>query len=238
MNHAPEKSVEHAIAEDVSLPLWSEGWFVAGIVFGVSLGAVFYVLIGSVYFSGSSQPNPTNTFTVFVIALLLAAALCGIGLLCHARYAAAMHNSNPAERRANLHGLVATQRLIVVCLLLFFGAAAIWQAFAQATGLGVLSLALVVGQLIIGQRLLPRFLNVLAGRAARTNAALRGVDVLAAFGIGALGVVAGAPVVMNAMPGSFFLLITQVLSALAIPWVPVMLTVAGIHRRASHSISL
>ena len=132
-----------------------------------------------------------------------------------------------------MHGVVAVQRRVVAGLLLFFGVAAVWQAFAQAAWLGLLSLVLVAAQLGVGWRLQPRFLNVIAGRAAKTVAALRMVDALAAFGIGLVGVLAGLPVVMNAAPGSFFLLLTQVLSAVAVPWVPAMWAVAGMHGRAA-----
>ncbi len=227
--HSLPAELVEAVARDTRAPLLDEGWFVAVVVWGGSVAVVAFVLFGSVFFSGMPHSNPAAVGAVLMAALLLGAVAGVGGLLVH-RQLRRSRQQAPAAALASRHRAVAVQRLLVAGLLLLFGAAGLWHAwfFAPLTGvLGLLTFGLTLG---LGFSALPTMLALLAGQSRRVTHAARTLDRLLLLGIGLLSALVILPPIANAQPGVFFLVLTQILSLLGLPWVAAMLATARIHR--------
>ena len=222
-----------AILQVTHIPLLSEGWFVAGIVWGFSVTAVTFVFFGSVFFSGMAHANPAAVRTTLNISILIGLIYGVAGLAVNRLYNLSRKKS-PRGPSPELHRAVAWHRLISADLLLLLGLAGLWHAwlFSPLTrALGVLTFTLAVALGIIA---LPAALMLITGKFKRV---LRILDRILLLGIGLTSALISIPAVVRAEPGAFFLLISQVLVLLALPWVAPMLAVARIHFRHARALT-
>lgn len=223
--------LKRAVAKDAFVPLLSEGWFAAGVVTALALGIVTFVFFGVVFFPGQPHAAPTLVRAVLVVAGLIGTAGGLAGLRIHAWYQAAMRATG-AQRRRLLHLAVAGHRLLVAALFLIFGLSALWVAWFVSPLAGVVAVVVFALELVAGTINVPNFLSLLCGRSVRFTQAARRLDRGLRVAIGLLALLVALPPLLNARPGAVFLVLTQLLSALALLWVPTMLAVARIHLAA------
>lgn len=223
--------LKRAVAKDAFVPLLSEGWFAAGVVTALALGIVTFVFFGVVFFPGQPHAAPTLVRAVLVVASLIGTAGGLAGLRIHAWYQAAMRATG-AQRRRLLHLAVAGHRLLVAALFLIFGLSALWVAWFVSPLAGVVAVVVFALELVAGTINVPNFLSLLCGRSVRFTQAARRLDRGLRVAIGLLALLVALPPLLNARPGAVFLVLTQLLSALALLWVPTMLAVARIHLAA------
>ncbi|MFZ2488798.1 MAG: hypothetical protein WAZ19_11805 [Anaerolineae bacterium] len=223
--------LKRAVAKDAFVPLLSEGWFAAGVVTALALGIVTFVFFGVVFFSGQPHAAPTLVRAVLVVAGLIGTAGGLAGLRIHAWYQAAMRATG-AQRRRLLHLAVAGHRLLVAALFLIFGLSALWVAWFVSPLAGVVAVVVFALELVAGTINVPNFLSLLCGRSVRFTQAARRLDQGLRVAIGLLALLVALPPLLNARPGAVFLVLTQLLSALALLWLPTMLAVARIHLAA------
>lgn len=235
--HRLPQSLTKAVVADVHIPLLSEGWFVAGVVWGGSVAAVSFVLFGSVFFAGMPQASPAATRVVLAASLAIGLASGLAGLHVNRTY----HRSRlhtPLGPSPDLHRAVALHRRLAAGLLALLGLAGLWHAwlFSPATrALGALAFAMAVS---LGFVALPAALALLTGQSRRLGRAARTLDRVLLLGIGLTGVLIVAPPVARAEPGAFFLLLTQALGLLALPWVAPLLAVAQVHSRHAQDLGM
>lgn len=223
--------LKRAVAKDAFVPLLSEGWFAAGVVTALALGIVTFVFFGVVFFPGQPHAAPTLVRAVLVVASLIGTAGGLAGLRIHAWYQAAMRATG-AQRRRLLHLAVAGHRLLVAALFLIFGLSALWVAWFVSPLAGVVAVVVFALELVAGTINVPNFLSLLCGRSVRFTQAARRLDRGLRVAIGLLALLVALPPLLNARPGAVFLVLTQLLSALALLWLPTMLAVARIHLAA------
>lgn len=223
--------LKRAVAKDAFVPLLSEGWFAAGVITALALGIVTFVFFGVVFFPGQPHAAPTLVRAVLVVASLIGTAGGLAGLRIHAWYQAAMRATG-AQRRRLLHLAVAGHRLLVAALFLIFGLSALWVAWFVSPLAGVVAVVVFALELVAGTINVPNFLSLLCGRSVRFTQAARRLDRGLRVAIGLLALLVALPPLLNARPGAVFLVLTQLLSALALLWVPTMLAVARIHLAA------
>lgn len=223
--------LKRAVAKDAFVPLLSEGWFAAGVITALALGIVTFVFFGVVFFWGQPHAAPTLVRAVLVVAGLIGTAGGLAGLRIHAWYQAAMRATG-AQRRRLLHLAVAGHRLLVAALFLIFGLSALWVAWFVSPLAGVVAVVVFALELVAGTLNVPNFLSLLCGRSVRFTQAARRLDRGLRVAIGLLALLVALPPLLNARPGAVFLVLTQLLSALALLWVPTMLAVARIHLAA------
>lgn len=223
--------LKRAVAKDAFVPLLSEGWFAAGVITALALGIVTFVFFGVVFFWGQPHAAPTLVRAVLVVAGLIGTAGGLAGLRIHAWYQAAMRATG-AQRRRLLHLAVAGHRLLVAALFLIFGLSALWVAWFVSPLAGVVAVVVFALELVAGTINVPNFLSLLCGRSVRFTQAARRLDRGLRVAIGLLALLVALPPLLNARPGAVFLVLTQLLSALALLWVPTMLAVARIHLAA------
>lgn len=223
--------LKRAVAKDAFVPLLSEGWFAAGVITALALGIVTFVFFGVVFFWGQPHAAPTLVRAVLVVASLIGTAGGLAGLRIHAWYQAAMRATG-AQRRRLLHLAVAGHRLLVAALFLIFGLSALWVAWFVSPLAGVVAVVVFALELVAGTLNVPNFLSLLCGRSVRFTQAARRLDRGLRVAIGLLALLVALPPLLNARPGAVFLVLTQLLSALALLWVPTMLAVARIHLAA------
>ena len=113
-----------AILRITHIPLLSEGWFVAGIVWGFSVAAVTFVFFVSVFFSGMAHANPAAVRTTLNISILIGLIYGVAGLAVNRLYNLSRKKS-PRGPSPELHRAVAWHRLISADLLLLLGLAAL-----------------------------------------------------------------------------------------------------------------
>ena len=225
------EDLKRDVAKDTFVPLLSEGWFVAGVVTALVLGIVTFVFFGVVFFPGQPHADPARVRTVLAVAVLIGAAGGLAGLRIHAWYQAAMRATG-AQRRRLLHLAVAGHRLLIAALFLIFGLAAVWQAWFISPLTGLLAIVVLMLELAAGVLNIPNFLGLLSGRSARFDQAARRLDRGLRVAIGLAAVLVVLPPLVNARPNAVFLVVAQLLSALALLWLPTMLAVAHIHLAA------
>ena len=223
--------LKRAVAKDAFVPLLSEGWFAAGVITALALGIVTFVFFGVVFFPGQPHAAPTLVRAVLVVASLIGTAGGLAGLRIHAWYQAAMRATG-AQRRRLLHLAVAGHRLLVAALFLIFGLSALWVAWFVSPLAGVVAVVVFALELVAGTINVPNFLSLLCGRSVRFTQAARRLDRGLRVAIGLLALLVALPPLLNARPGAVFLVLTQLLSALALLWLPTMLAVARIHLAA------
>lgn len=223
--------LKRAVAKDAFVPLLSEGWFAAGVITALALGIVTFVFFGVVFFPGQPHAAPTLVRAVLVAAGLIGTAGGLAGLRIHAWYQAAMRATG-AQRRRLLHLAVAGHRQMVAALFLIFGLSALWVAWFVSPLAGVLAVVVFALELVAGTINVPNFLSLLCGRSVRFTQAARRLDRGLRVAIGLLALLVALPPLLNARPGAVFLVLTQLLSALALVWLPTMLAVARIHLAA------
>lgn len=223
--------LKRAVAKDAFVPLLSEGWFAAGVITALALGIVTFVFFGVVFFWGQPHAAPTLVRAVLVVAGLIGTAGGLAGLRIHAWYQAAMRATG-AQRRRLLHLAVAGHRLLVAALFLIFGLSALWVAWFVSPLAGVVAVVVFALELVAGTLNVPNFLSLLCGRSVRFTQAARRLDRGLRVAIGLLALLVALPPLLNARPGAVFLVLTQLLSALALLWLPTMLAVARIHLAA------
>lgn len=223
--------LKRAVAKDAFVPLLSEGWFAAGVITALALGIVTFVFFGVVFFWGQPHAAPTLVRAVLVVASLIGTAGGLAGLRIHAWYQAAMRATG-AQRRRLLHLAVAGHRLLVAALFLIFGLSALWVAWFVSPLAGVVAVVVFALELVAGTLNVPNFLSLLCGRSVRFTQAARRLDRGLRVAIGLLALLVALPPLLNARPGAVFLVLTQLLSALALLWLPTMLAVARIHLAA------
>ena len=223
--------LKRAVAKDAFVPLLSEGWFAAGVITALALGIVTFVFFGVVFFPGQPHAAPTLVRAVLVVAGLIGTAGGLAGLRIHAWYQAAMRATG-AQRRRLLHLAVAGHRLLVAALFLIFGLSALWVAWFVSPLAGVVAVVVFALELVAGTINVPNFLSLLCGRSVRFTQAARRLDRGLRVAIGLLALLVALPPLLNARPGAVFLVLTQLLSALALLWLPTMLAVARIHLAA------
>lgn len=85
--------------------------------------------------------------------------------------------------------------------------------------------------LALGFVALPSLLALAAGQSRRFGRIAQTLDRLLLLAIGLTGLLVAAPPIARAEPGAFFLLLSQVLGLIALPWVGSMLAAARIHSR-------
>lgn len=235
--HRLPQSLIQAVVAGVHIPLLSEGWFVASVVWGGSVAAVSFVLFGSVFFAGMPQASPSATRVVLACSLAMGLANGLAGLRVYGAYRRSQQQT-PAGPSPALHRAVALHRRLAAGLLALLGLAGLWHAwlFSPATrALG--SLAFVMA-LSLGFVALPAALALLTGQSRRLGRAARTLDRVLLLGIGLAGVLIVAPPVARAEPGAFFLLLTQALGLLALPWVAPLLAVARVHSRYAQDLRM
>ena len=91
-----------AILRITHIPLLSEGWFVAGIVWGFSVTAVTFVFFGSVFFSGMAHANPAAVRTTLNISILIGLIYGVAGLAVNRLYTLSRKKS-PRGQSPELH---------------------------------------------------------------------------------------------------------------------------------------
>ncbi len=226
--HSLPADLTEAVARNTHVPLLGEGWFVAVFVWGGSVAAVTFVFFGSVFFSGMPHANPAAV-GMALMASLLVGLLSGLaGLVVDRRLRRSRMPGGPASE---LHRAVALQRRLAAGLLMLLGLAGLWHAwlFSPATRiLGSLSFAMALS---LGFVALPSLLALTTGQSRRFGRAARTLDRLLLLGIGLVGALIAVPPVARAEPGAFFLLLTQALGLLVLPWVASLLAAARIHSR-------
>lgn len=226
--HALPADLTEAVARQTTVPLLGEGRFVAGVVWGGSLAAVIFVFFGSVFFSGMPHANPAAARLTLWLSLFIGLIGGVAGLVVYRRL---RRYRSPGGTEADLHRAVALHRRLVAGLLALLGLAGLWHAwlFSPLTLLlGSLSFIMALG---LGFVALPSMLAYTTGQSQRHARAARALERLLLLGIGLTGLLVAAPPIARAEPGAFFLLLSQVLGLIALPWVGSMLAAARIHSR-------
>lgn len=234
--HSLPDGLVKAIASDVHIPLLSESWFVASIVWGGTVAVLCFVLFGSAFLPGVRHANPDAVRAVLAASLLagLASGLAGLAVFLKQRRGV---QQDPRGRSPELHRAVALHRVLVAGLLLLFGLAAIWQAAMLSAWIAGLSILAFLLELALGFVALPRMLALLGGQSKTFNRTARTLDRILLLSIGLVSIVVALPAVARSQPGAFFLVLTQALSLLAVPWVAPMLAWARIHLRCTGLVS-
>lgn len=225
----PDDLIE-AIASDMHIPLLSESWFVASIVWGGSVAVLCFVLFASPFLPGARHANPDAVRLVLAGSLLAGLASGLAGLVVFLKHRRGVQQGRHA-RSPDLQRAVALHKILVAGLLLLLGLAAVWQATMFSAWAAVLSILAFVLELTLGFVALPRLLALLGGQSRTFTATVRSLDRILLLGIGLVSVVIALPAVARSQPGAFFLVLTQVLSLLAAPWVAPMLASARINLR-------
>ena len=231
--HSLPADLTEAVARNTHVPLLGEGWFVAGVVWGGSLAAVIFVFFGSVFFSGMAHANPAAARLTLWLSLFIGLIGGLAGLVVYRRL---RRYRSPGGTEADLHRAVALHRRLVAGLLTLLGLAGLWHAwlwhawlFSPLTLLlGSLSFIMALG---LGFVALPSMLALIVGRSPRHARAARALERILMLGIGLTGLLVAAPPIARAEPGAFYLLLSQVLGLITLPWVAPMLAAARIHSR-------
>jgi hypothetical protein len=187
-----------------------------------------FVLFGSVFLPGARHASPIAVRLVLAGSLLVGLASGLAGLIVFLKHRRGMQQG-PHVRSPELHRAVALHRILVAALLLLFGLAAIWQATMLSAWTAGLSILAFVLELALGLVALPRMLALLAGQSRTFTATARSLDRILLLSIGLVSVVVALPAVTRSQPGAFFLVLTQALSLLTLPWVAAMLAAARLH---------
>jgi len=226
--HSLPADLTEAVARNTFVPLLGEGWFVAGVVWGGSLAVVIFVFFGSVFFSGMAHANPAAARLTLWLSLFIGLIGGVAGLVVYRRL---RRYRSPGGAEVDLHRAVALHRRLVAGLLALLGLAGLWHAwlFSPLTLLlGSLSFIMALG---LGFVALPSMLALIVGRSQRHARAAQMLERLLMLGIGLTGLLVAAPPIARAEPGAFFLLLSQVMGLIALPWVGPMLAAARIHSR-------
>ena len=229
-----------SVLADISMPLLTEGRLIATLVFGGAVAAVVFVLFGSVHFPGAQRPSAAGVQAALAVALLLGLVYGIGGLWMHRNWRRTRLLPKPEKDAAAgaLHRFVALHRLLVAMLLLILGLTAIWQTAHVTIVLGMVTLVAWGAELAFGALKLPGMLALTSGRPTRWGQAIKVLDRILLIGIGFLGLMAILPPIVNAAPGRFFVVLSQILSMLVTPWVIPMLVVARIHANYAKGIPL
>ena len=227
--HALPADLIAAVARNTHVPLLGEGWFVAVFVWGGAVAAFMFVFFGSVFFSGMPHSDPTAVRVVLVASLLVGLISGLAGLVVYRRL---RHSRTPGGTEADLHRAVALHRRLVAGLLLLLGLAGLWHAWLFSPTTRALGSLAFIMALALGFVALPSLLALASGQSRRFGRVARVPDRLLLLGIGLTGLLVAAPPVARAEPGAFFLLLSQVMGLIALPWVGSMLAAARIHSRA------
>lgn len=220
--HSLPASLVDAVGRNTHVPLLEEGWFVASVVWGGAMAALTFLLFGTVFLPGAAHSDPTAARAVLSVALLVGVA-SGLAGLAVWRW---LRGPTPQRRRA-----VVWHRRMVAALLLLLGLSGLWHAWLFAPLTGLLGLLIFAAALGLGFLILPAQLARLSGQSTKFQRVARRLDRVLLLGIALLGILVVLPPVVNAQPGVFFLVLTQALSLLALPWVAAMLAEARIHAR-------
>lgn len=226
--HALPADLTEAVARNTFVPLLGEGWFVAGVVWGGSLAAVVFVFFGSVFFSVMAHANPAAARLTLWLSLFIGLIGGVAGLVVYRRL---RRYRSPGGTEADLHRAVALHRRLVAGLLTLLGLAGLWHAWLFS------SLTLLLGSLsfimasALGFVALPSMLALIVGRSPRHARAARALERILMLGIGLTGLLVAAPPIAQAEPGAFYLLLSQALGLIGLPWVAPMLAAARIHSR-------
>jgi hypothetical protein len=226
--HYLPADLTEAVARDTRVPLLGENWFVAGVVWGVTIAVLTFVLFGSVFFAGAPQSDPAAARVVLIVSVLVGLISGFAGLGVHRRLRSNQQHT-PRNLSPELHRAVALHRLMAAGLLLLLGLSGLWHAwlFAPLTrALGVLAFGSALG---LGFLALPAALALFTGQSRGFTHAARMLDRALLLGIGLVAALIAVPPVANAQPGAVFLGLTQALSLLALPWVAAMMAAARIH---------
>lgn len=228
--HSLPADLTEAVARNTHVPLLGEGWFVAVFVWGGSVAAVTFVFFGSVFFSGMPHANPAAV-GMALTASLLVGLISGLAGLVVDRRLRRSRQPAPGGSPAALHRAVALHRRLAAGLLMLLGLAGLWHAWLFSPVSRALGSLAFVMALSLGFVALPSLLALLTGQSQRFGRAARTLDRLLLLGIGLVGALIAVPPVARAEPGAFFLLLTQALGLLALPWVASLLAAARIHSR-------
>lgn len=230
--HSLPADLVDAVVRNTHVPLLGEGWFVAGVVWGGSLAAVTFVLFGSVFFPDMPHSDPAAVGTVLRVSLFigLVGGLAGLVVLRRLRRG---QEQTPRGPSPELYRAVALHRRLAAGLMILLGLSGLWHAWLFSPMTRVLGSLVFVMALSLGFVALPAALALIVGRSQRVARTARVLDRILLLAIGLTGVLITAPPVARAEPGAFFLLLTQVLGLLALPWVAPLLAVARIHSRAA-----
>ena len=226
--HALPAELTEAVARNTTVPLLGEGRFVAGVVWGGSLAAVTFVFFGAVFFSGMPHANPATTRLTLWLSLFTGLIGGVAGLVVYRRL---RRYRSPGGTEADLHRAVALHRRLVAGLLLLLGLAGLWHAWLFSPVTLLLGSLSFIMALALGFVALPSMLALVVGRSQRHARAARTLERLLLLGIGLTGLLVAAPPIARAEPGAFFLLLSQVMGLISLPWVAPMLAVARIHSR-------
>lgn len=226
--HSLPVDLTEAVAHNTTVPLLGEGRFVAGVVWGGSLAAVIFVFFGSVFFSGMPHANPAAARLTLWLSLFIGLIGGVAGLVVYRR----LHRyRSPGGTEADLHRAVALHRRLVAGLLLLLGLAGLWHAWLFSPLTRILGVLAFVMALALGFVALSSLLAFTTGQSRHSVRAARTLERLLLLGIGLTGLLVAAPPIARAEPGAFFLLLSQVLGLIALPWVAPMLAAARIHSR-------
>ena len=226
--HSLPADLTEAVGRNTHVPLLGEGWFVAGVVWGGSLAAFIFVFFGSVFFSGMPHANPAAARLTLWLSLFIGLIGGVAGLVVYRRL---RRYRSPGGTEADLHRAVALHRRLVAGLLLLLGLAGLWHAWLFSPLTRILGSLSFIMALALGFVALPSLLALAAGQSRRFGRAAQTLDRLLLLGIGLTGLLVAAPPIARAEPGAFFLLLSQVLGLIALPWVAPMLAAARIHSR-------
>ncbi|HRN67706.1 MAG TPA: hypothetical protein PK205_11480 [Promineifilum sp.] len=226
--HSLPADLTEAVGRNTHVPLLGEGWFVAVFVWGGAVAAFTFVFFGSVFFSGMPHANPAAARLTLWLSLFIGLIGGVAGLVVYRRL---RRYRSPGGTEADLHRAVALHRRLVAGLLLLLGLAGLWHAWLFSPVTRILGSLSFIMALALGFVALPSLLALAAGQSRRFGRAAQTLDRLLLLGIGLTGLLVAAPPIARAEPGAFFLLLTQVLGLIALPWVGSMLAAARIHSR-------
>ena len=227
--HSLPADLTEVVGRNTHVPLLGEGWFVAGVVWGGAVAAFTFVFFGSVFFSGMPHANPAAARLTLWLSLLIGLIGGVAGLVVYRRL---RRYRSPGGTEADLHRAVALHRRLVAGLLLLLGLAGLWHAWLFSPVTLILGSLSFIMALALGFVALPSLLALAAGQSRRFGRAAQTLDRLLLLAIGLTGLLTAAPPIARAEPGAFFLLLSQVLGLIALPWVGSMLAAARIHSRA------
>ena len=226
-------SLKRAVANAAPfVPLLGEGWIVAGLVFALVVGVVVFVFFGVVFFPGQPHADPGKVNAVLKIAALSALAAGLAGLRVHVWYRAAKRATADDERRRLFHLAVAGHRLAVAGLFLIFGLSALWIAWFVSPLAGVLAVTAFILALAVGVINAPNFLGLLVGRSARFTRTAGRLDRILRVALGFVVLLGVLRPLANLNTNAVFLVLTQILSALSLSWLPTMVAAARINLEA------
>jgi hypothetical protein len=228
--HSLPADLTDAVGRNTHVPLLGEGWFVAVFVWGGSVAAITFVLFGSVFFAGMPHADPAAVGRALTASLFVG-LISGLAGLVVDRRLRRSRQPAPAGSPAELHRAVALHRRLAAGLLALLGLAGLWHAWLFSPATAALGSLAFVMALSLGFVALPSLLALLTGQPQRFGRAARALDRLLLLGIGLTGLLIAVPPVARAEPGAFFLLLTQALGLLVLPWVAPLLAAARIHSR-------